>query len=208
MLVQDYYALDLPGARRLIAAHGRATIVSAGPDGLRATYAFCLLEDTGDDTQIQVVGHFAKADPQAADLLAGLPVMLMFDGPHGYVSASWYRPTEQLIPSTWNYSAVHLHGVAQVLTSDEAFPVLQRTLEHHEAAMGDDAFRLDGPRLDFALRLVPGTIAFRLLASRVEAKAKLSQDKPSDVGVSVVAHLEQPGPYHHPELAEDMRRIR
>lgn len=205
MLVQPMYALDLAAARRLVGTHGRATIVTAGPAGLLATYGFCLLEE--DDSALTVVGHIARADPQAAELAAGCEALLVFDGPHGYVSASWYRPVETLIPSTWNYSAVHLHGRPEELVGEEAFDVLRRTLERHEGPLGEDAFDLTGDRLAFARRLLPGTLAFRLRATSVEAKAKLSQDKPAAVGAAVIDRLAGDGPYAHPALAEDMRRV-
>jgi predicted FMN-binding regulatory protein PaiB len=115
MLVHEEYALDPDGACRLIAAHGWATIVTAGPTGIRATYGFCLLEPE-DGQGITVLGHIARADPQAADLIAGASTLLIFNGPHGYVSASWYRPTMTQVPSTWNYTAVHLRGTPVMLT--------------------------------------------------------------------------------------------
>ena len=208
MLVQDYYALDPTGARALIAAHGRATIVTADADGPRATYGFFLLEPADPPAPLTVVGHIAKADPQAAALLAGQPTLLAFDGPHGYISASWYRPTVRTIPSTWNYSAVHLLGTPEVLTGEAAFDVLRRTLAHHEAVLGEQAWRLEGDAMDLARRIAPGTLAFRLAATRVEAKAKLSQDKPAEVVASVIDQLEGDGPYAHPALAADMRAIR
>jgi transcriptional regulator len=134
MLVHEEYALDPDGACRLIAAHGWATIVTAGPTGIRATYGFCLLEPE-DGQGITVLGHIARADPQAADLIAGASTLLIFNGPHGYVSASWYRPTMTQVPSTWNYTAVHLRGTPVMLTGDEAFEVLRRTLDRHEALL-------------------------------------------------------------------------
>ncbi len=111
MLVQSKYAIDLAEARRVIAEHGWARVVTVGADGLRATYGFCLLEDSADD-EVVVSGHFARADPQCADIEARVPALLIFEGPHGFVSASWYRPELTDVPSTMNHISVHPAGDA------------------------------------------------------------------------------------------------
>ena len=112
--------MDSAAARELIARYGRASIISSGEAGLRATYGFCLLDQPGHAAQDElesftVVGHIARGDPQAKDLLAGVPTLLLFEGPHGYVSASWYAPDLTEVPSTWDYTAVHLYGAPVVL---------------------------------------------------------------------------------------------
>lgn len=208
MLLRDTYSMDLAGARGLIARHGRATIVTLGPEGLKATYGYCLLEpENGPD--ITIVGHIARADPQSSDLIAGCETLLIFDGPHGYVSASWYAPTLRHVPSTWNYSAVHLTGIPEVLDADDTFALLRRTLEWHESALPEeDRWSLDDDKaLEFARRIAPGTCAFRLHASKMEAKAKLSQDMPAAVIEQITARLAEPGPYQHPDLAASMIRL-
>jgi transcriptional regulator len=181
---------------------------------LRATYGYCLLErpdaDPGDDglAPFTVVGHIARGDPQAKDLIAGAPTLLLFEGPHGYISASWYAPDLTEVPSTWDYTAVHLFGVPEVLDGEEGFDVVRRTLEHHESAVDEGTrFRLDGERLDFARRLYPGTVPFRLTPTRLEAKVKLNQDYPASVVERIVEHLEAPGPYQNHALAADVRRL-
>ncbi len=206
MHIQPKYAMSSVEARRVIAEHGWARVVSSGAEGLRATYGFFLLEDeTGDE--VVVVGHFARADPQCADIEARTPVLLIFEGGHGYVSASWYRPELTDVPSTMNHLSVHIHGTPQPLDGDEQFEVLRRTLEHHEAVLGESRWRLEGGGLELSRRIASQTVAFRLRADRLEAKAKLSQAMPRPVRERIVERLEQPGPHQHPELASLMRRL-
>ncbi|HEY7935207.1 MAG TPA: FMN-binding negative transcriptional regulator, partial [Solirubrobacteraceae bacterium] len=189
----------------LIAQYGWAKVVTCADGVPCATYGFFLLEPS-EQSAITVVGHFARADPQAADIQNGLPALLIFDGPHGYISASWYRPETTRIPSTWNHMSVHLHGVPEPLAEQEAFDVLARTLAHHEAAE-EEPWRLQGPSLDFAHTLAPATIVFRLTATRVEAKAKLSQGKPLQMRRRIVERLDRPGPHMNMPLASEMRRL-
>lgn len=206
MHVQPKYAMDLPEARRLVDEHGWARIVTAGAGGLRATYGFFLLEDSGED-EIVVAGHFARADPQCADIEARTPALLIFEGPHGYVSASWYRPELTDVPSTMNHVSVHLHGTPEPLDGDARFAVLARTLQRHEAPLGDGRWRLEGGGLQLSRRIAPQTVAFRLRADRVEAKAKLSQAMPRAVRERITGRLEAPGPHRDTRLARVMRRL-
>ena len=161
-----------------------------------------------DLSSFTVVGHIAAGDPQAKDLEAGAPTLLLFEGPHGYVSASWYAPDLTEVPSTWDYTAVHLSGTPEVLLGEEGFDVVRRTLEHQESAVDEGTrFRLDGERLEFARKLYPGVVAFRLTPTRIDAKVKLNQDYPASVVERVIEHLEAPGPYENRALAADMRRL-
>jgi len=204
--VQPKYAMALDEARRAIAEYGWARIVTGAGESLRATYGYFLLEDeTGDE--IVVVGHFARADPQCADVEARTPALLIFEGPHGFVSASWYRPELTDVPSTMNHLSVHLLGTPQPLDGDERFDVLRRTLERHEAVLGESRWQLEGGGLELSRRIAAQTVAFRLRADRLEAKAKLSQAMPAPVRERIVEQLEQPGAHQHRELAALMRRL-
>src|SRR5215472_7235562 len=134
MFVPERYQLDRSAAYQLVARYGRACIVNSGESGLRATYGFCLLENSApvaddDLAAFTVLGHIARGDPQARDLEAGTPTLLVFEGPHGYVSASWYSPDLTEVPSTWDYTAVHLFGVPEVLQGEEGLDVVRRTIE-------------------------------------------------------------------------------
>ena len=199
-------AMAAEEARRVIAEYGWARVITCGGEGQRATYGFFLLEGEPGD-EIVVAGHFARADPQCADIEARIPVLLIFEGPHGFVSASWYRPELTDVPSTMNHLSVHVHGTPEPLGGPERFDVLRRTLECHEAGLGESRWRLEAGGLELSRRIAPQTVAFTLRADRVEAKAKLSQAMPSPVRERIVERLEQPGPHQHRELAAAMRRL-
>ncbi len=208
MHIQSKYAMQFAEARRVVADHGWGRIVTLGDEGLRATYGFFLLEDSPGD-EIVVVGHFARADPQCADIEARVPALLIFEGPHGFVSASWYRPDMTNIPSTMNHISVHLRGTPEPIADpDERFDILRRTLERHEAPLGGERWRLEGDGLATSQRIASQTVSFRLRAEHVEAKAKLSQAMPLPVRERIIENLDDPAnPYHHAELAALMRRL-
>jgi transcriptional regulator len=179
-------------ARAIVRAHPFATIVTGS---LCATHMPCLVDEGADG--LVVLGHIARADP-ASRALDG-PVLLIFHGPHGYVSASWYG--EDTIP-TWNHVTLHVHGTPELL--DDALPVLRRTVDHFEAAV-ERPWSLDRMG-ETAGEMADEVAAFRLRADSWHAEAKLSQDKPADERARVLAGLEAPGPYTNAALAAAMRR--
>jgi transcriptional regulator len=189
MRIKDAFALDMAAARAIVEAHPFATIVTAG---LRATHMPCLLEGDG----LTILGHVACADP-VAEQLEG-PLLAIFQGPHGYVSASWYE--DETIP-TWNHVTLHVRGTPELFR--DAMPVLRRTVDHFEAVV-EEPWSLD--RLgETAREMADQVVAFRLAAEDWHAEAKLSQDKPAAERARILAGLEGAGPYANASLAARMR---
>ena len=194
---------DIAEMRRVIARNPWATIMSAAEDGLVAShYVVMLDEDRGDLT---VVGHVGRPD----DAIHGMgerELLVVFQGPHGYVSPGWYDAETPSVP-TWNYTAVHLAGVPEVLSTEENLRVLDRLVEAFESRMPDPRGMWERPNDEaFVRRLEAGTVGFRLTPTRVVAKRKLSQNKDAATVENVIAHLEGDGAYANPALAAEMRR--
>jgi transcriptional regulator len=101
---------------------------------------------------------------------------------------------------------VHVRGIPEVLEGGEAFSVLEHTVEHLEAAR-DDPWELRGDALAYARRIAHETAPFRVRSAAIQAKAKLSQDKPPRIQDRVIAALQEGGPYRNPQLAAEMRRV-
>jgi transcriptional regulator len=191
---EDFELADVESARSIARAHPFATIVT---EDLRATHMPCLVDEEADG--LVILGHVAHPDP-VAEALDG-QLLLIFQGPHGYVSASWYED-DQTIP-TWNHVTLHVRGTPELL--DDAMPVLERTVEHFEAAVERPwSLRRMG---DSAREMADEVIAFRLPAQSWHAEAKLSQDKPEEERERVLRGLESVGPYRNGPLAALMRRF-
>lgn len=193
MHIQDAFALEeVEAARAIVRAHPFATIVGAD---LRATHMPCLVEEEAQG--LVLLSHIAKPDRAVAALDA--PLLMIFHGPHGYVSASWYE--DDTIP-TWNHVTLHVRGTPERF--DDALPVLRRTVEHFEAPV-EQPWSLERMG-DTAREMADEVVAFRLRAESWHAEAKLSQDKPASERSRVLAGLDAPGPYANPPLAAAMRR--
>ena len=193
---------DVAELRRIIAANPWATLVGRDENGMTASHYAVLLDPERDD--LTIVAHVGRPD----DIVLGLgsqELMVIFQGPHGYISPGWYGDIAAV--PTWNYVAVHLSGVPELLDTEENLRVLDHLVEHFEGRLQDPRGRVTSPNDEaFVRRMEAGTIGFRLTPTRVTAKRKLSQNKPDDVIESVIGELQGDGVYANPVLAAEMQR--
>ena len=200
---------DTEDVRALILEYPWATMVSATEAGVVVShYPFLLEETNGDENdsdEIVVVSHVGRPDERAHGL-GSSEIAIVFYGPSGYVSPSWYN-VETAVP-TWNFATVHAYGVPEILSDEENLAVLERLVDHFEDPLPNPfRMRISAENAAYAERIVHGTVGFRMRITRFDAKEKMSQDKPVEVIDRVTAALDQPGPYQNPALAERMRRI-
>lgn len=195
---------DRDEIRRLIRENPWCTIVSHTAErGIVAShYAFLLDEaaSTGDD--IVLIGHVGRPDEKLHEL-GQHEVLIIVQGPHGYISPSWYAPGD-IIP-TWNHVTAHLWGTPEVLSDEANLQALGELTDHFEQHVDEPR----GLHLDpeYSQRVARGTVGIRVRVTRVDARAKLSQNKPPEVVERIIEALDGDGPYHHAELASDMRRV-
>lgn len=144
-----------------------------------------------------LLGHFARSNPQVARLRAQPQAMILFMGPHGYVSPSWMADRTQA--PTWNYAAVAFAcDLAFTEQPEEITALLDDLIEAQEAGR-PNAWRAAemGPRYTGLAR---GVVGFRAEIRERRAVFKLGQDERDDVFADIMTGLE-PGP-----LPELMRR--
>jgi transcriptional regulator len=201
MLEQKLYERnDTDFIRSLIHGRGWAKLVSAVPgSGPVVTHLPVILAPgLGDAT---VLGHLAREDAELHELGRHESV-IVFEGPHGYISPSFYKDGP-FVP-TWNFVVAHLHGTPEILDAEQAYETLRATVDHFEAQR-PEPWSLDTVE-QYAQRIAPGVTAFRLSPTRIVGKAKLSQDKPEEIVERVIQALGDDGDVHgNPELADAMR---
>lgn len=194
---------DIAEMRRVIEQNPWTTIVSATDEGQVASHYAIMLDEDRDD--LTVVAHVGRPDDLIHDL-GQRELLVVFQGPHGYVSPGWYGPDTKAVP-TWNYVAVHLSGVPEILSDEENLRVLERLVEQFEGRLPDPRLMWELPNDDaFVRRLASGTVGFRLTPTRVVAKRKLSQNKDAATVENVIAELQGDGVYANSALAAEMRR--
>jgi transcriptional regulator len=184
--------------RELIAANPWAMLVSVNDGRPVASHYPILLDDSTDD--LAIVTHVGRPDERVHAFGDG-EMLVIVQGRHGYISPSWYAPGATRAP-TWNFSVAHCYGVPEVLSIRENLRVLTRLVDHFERGV-EHPVELDA---ETGARLAPGTVGIRVPITRFECKRKLSQDKDPVSRRQVIAALRAPGPYSHPQLADEMER--
>lgn len=177
-----------------------ATLISQTTSGLVVSHAPVLPEQSPNG--VALVGHLALDDALVHEL-GSCDVVVVLQGPHGYISPTWYVGGPYV--PTWNFVVAHFHGRPAVLDEATTYDVLDRTVEHFEQQR-PAPFHL-GEVDEYARRIAPYVAGFRLVPERLVVKEKLSQDKPAEDWAGVVSGLENPDDVHaNAGLAETMRR--
>lgn len=196
---------DEDEVRAMVAACRSAWLVTVDESGMPvASFLPIMWEES------TVIAHMARANPQWRGIRPGAPVLLIVTGPEAYVSPSWYpskREHGKAVP-TWNYTAVHLSGAATV--HEERAWVLDAVTaltEVHEAGRSDRWHVSDAPDayIESELRAIVG---IEVALTRVDAKAKLSQNRPEADQLGVIAALDHEPFPRAQEVADAMRRLR
>src|SRR6478752_5024295 len=177
-----YLMTDPDEVKRLIRGNPWATFVSPTSSGLVASHYPAILDE--DDEGITIVSHFGRPDDELHEL-GNHEILIIVQGPHDYVSPSWYAPGD-LVP-TWNHVTAHLYGTPEILTDEENYAVLSRLTDHFE---GDrpGARHLSQDEAG-TRRTAKGTVGLRMRVDRFDARAKLSQNKPAHVQDRIVDEL-------------------
>lgn len=149
-----------------------ATLVTSRGGEPLASHLPLLLQQTAGETR-ELLGHFAKANPQAktAD---NERVLAVFHGPHAYISPTWYASTNTV--PTWNYQAVHVYGrYSRITDASDLKQVIEETVRFYEASQ-PEPWSTQIPEADFMNGLLQGIVGFRITIERIEGKFKLSQN--------------------------------
>ena len=174
---------DLQTIHMLMRENSFAILVTQQGGVPVATHLPFLL-DAGRGAYGTLLGHMARANAQWTGFNGTQEALVIFQGPHAYVTPSWYDPG--LNVPTWNYAAVHAYGTPCVV-EDEAtlFEMLRTLTATHEAGF-ERPWLLDMPENDFRKKL-KGIVGFEMEITRVEGKLKLSQNR-SQADQERVAH--------------------
>jgi transcriptional regulator len=145
--------------------------------------------------------HMARNNPQWQEFFDD-EVMVVFSGPHAYVSPRWYEEQERV--PTWNYAAVHAYGVPRLIDEKKLKHENQRRL----VAMLDPQWlpRFDALRPEYVERMLAGIVNFEIAITRLETRWKLSQNRSRREQELIAAELEKSPDSAERALAELTRK--
>ena len=190
LYVPEHFRFDDPDAQlAFIRAHGFATLVSTTREGELFVSHVPLFPERDADGTVRLLGHVSRHNPQAAALPAAARVLAIFEGPHAYVSPSWYR-NHPSVP-TWNYAVVHAHGTVRMLDVDELHAAVVELSNQYEMGRARP-WKATGLPANYVEGMLSNIVGFELTVERLEGKLKLSQNRPAEVP-GVIAALEADG---------------
>lgn len=190
-----YLMTEPEEVKRLIRHNPWATFVSQTANGIVASHYPVLLDE--DAEGVSIISHFGRPDEELHEL-GECEMLIIIQGPHDYVSASWYEPGDVI--ATWNHVTAHLYGVPEILSEDENYRMLSKLTDHFEQhypngrSLSEDE---SGTR-----RAAKGSVGLRMHVDRFDARVKLSQNKSPEVIERVTAEFE----VRNPKLGQEMRR--
>jgi len=207
MYIPAHFAADEATVGELLRNHGAADLVTLTAEGLAATLLpFVYLPEAGKHGALH--GHVARNNTQWKLPAVG-EALVIVRGPDAYISPSWYvsKAEHGRVVPTWNYLTAHVYGRLVVHDDpDWTEDLVRRLTAKHEGGREHPWSVDDAPRafIEGQLRAIVG---LELLISRVEAKAKLSQNRPAADVDGVISGLRERGDMRSADAVERARRL-
>jgi transcriptional regulator len=178
---------DLSAVHSLIREYSFATLITQHEGVPFATHLpFILDAERGPNGSL--LAHMARANPQWHDFNSAQEVLVIFQGPHAYISPSWYE--DELSVPTWNYAAVHAYGIPRLIEDgEELYQLLKTLIETHEAQFEKPwPFQLPD---DYLQKMMRGIVGFGIEITRLEGKFKMSQNRTEAERGNVITALQE-----------------
>jgi transcriptional regulator len=178
----------------LIRAHPLGLLVTAGPGGLTANPLPFLVEPAAGERGT-LKAHLARANPQWRDLAQDAECLIVFQGPHSYISPSYYatkRDTGKVVP-TWNYATVHAWGRARVIEDAVWLREQIGALTASRESSRSPPWAVEDAPAEFVAAQIRGIVGLEVPIVRIEGKWKVSQNRPEAdrAGVASGLHTDQ-----------------
>ncbi len=141
--------------------------------------------DTDEYGNDILVSHISKANPQWTQFSETTEVLCIFNGPHSYISSSWYQ--EEEVP-TWNYIAVHVYGTLKIIDEAHVLASMHKLVDKYEQNSECPVSIADlSPK---TMRQVKGVVGFQITITTIQGAKKLSQGREHD----------------HPRIIEELQK--
>ncbi|TQR16272.1 FMN-binding negative transcriptional regulator [Psychrobacillus soli] len=200
MYIPKYYKItDFNEMKEFVQKNSFGTIVTTKKGKPIATHLpLGLSEKDGDNF---LTGHMAYGNPQWRTFETSEDVLVMFQGPHAYISSSWYE--HENVP-TWNYQAVHVYGTASILNEEELKQELTAMLHKYEKHRENPVLweKLSPQVLEKELK---GIVGFKIKIQEVQAAYKLSQNRNEKDYLNIVHKLQEEEDVSSQQMAKVMK---
>lgn len=179
---QQYKNENLSEVRDFLKKNSFGILVSQVDGKPWATHIPLELDSDKEGNEI-LVSHIAKANPQWKQFSEATEVLCIFNGPHSYVSSSWYK--EEEVP-TWNYIAVHVYGTLKIMNKEQVIASMHKLVDKYEQ-QSECPISINNLSTK-TMRQVKGVVGFQIKITEIQAAKKLSQGRE----------------YDHPKIIEEL----
>ncbi|MCZ8541612.1 FMN-binding negative transcriptional regulator [Psychrobacillus psychrodurans] len=176
------------------------TLITTVQEKPIATHLPMQIIKEGDDYYI--TGHMAYGNPQWRTLEICENILVMFQGPHAYISSSWYE--KENVP-TWNYQAVHVYGKASILSEEELKQDLTKLLQKYEKHRKNPVL-WEGLSPQLLNKELKGIVGFKIKVQEIQAAYKLSQNRNEEDYHNIINKLYEEKDLNSHKMAEVMNR--
>lgn len=199
---KHFKVADLEEIQEFIHTNSFGTLITTKNGKPIATHLPLQLLKEEDDYFI--TGHMAYGNPQWRTFDTCGDVLITFQGPHAYISSSWYE--KENVP-TWNYQAVHLYGAARLLDEAELKADLTKLMQKYEQHREHPVLweTLSSEMLEKELK---GIVGFKIHVTEVQAAFKMSQNRNETDYRNIIDHLKKEENANSSQVAEVMDRKR
>lgn len=175
----------------LIQAHPFATLITTGDAGIEANHVpfFLNAAQTGEPGTLQ--GHVARPNPVWSETGTGTDVLVVFQGPHHYVTPSWYpsKAEHGKVVPTWNYIIVHVRGTMRAIQDTDWLLAHLNALTDHQEIARTSPWTVDDAPPEFVDKMVSGIVGLEIAVTSLEGKWKMSQNRNATDRAGVVDGL-------------------
>lgn len=152
-----------------------------------ATHLPFLVDRKAGD-QGKLIAHFAKANKHWKKLDSQKEVLCIFQGPHTYVSPSWYKKRDTV--PTWNYATVHVYGKPKVVHQPDELRKMVTDLTHYHESQVKTDWSLEESKTSFEKNLL-GIVGLEIEITRLEGKFKFNQNRSKEDQAGVIENLDE-----------------
>jgi transcriptional regulator len=188
---------DVASIREFIRQNSFGIIVSQSGGKLMASHIPLELQH-----ESKLLGHVSRANHQWKNFEMGSEVLAIFNGPHAYISSSWYD--HENVP-TWNYIAVHVYGTIRIIDGDELLNSLKKMVDKYEVT-SQHPVSIEAMSSDYVRKSLDGIVGFEISITRMEASYKLSQNRDMKNQLAIRNELEKRGDPSSVQLAAEMKK--
>jgi transcriptional regulator len=208
MYQPQHFREDDPAVQHaLVRAHPLGLLVTLGDRGLEANLIPFVIDPSAGERGM-LLGHLARPNPQWRVFDPSVDVLVVFQGPEGYITPSWYAAKAEsgkVVP-TWNYAVVQVHGRMRV-TEDPVWLRSQiESLTRLQEGTRAQPWQVSDAPAEYVEAQIRGIVGLEIEISRIEGKWKVSQNRPAADRPGIVAGLRIGGQADVADLVEARRK--